>query len=153
MTRVFRRGELKQAILEILADCGASNGYGIMAQLAARVGGKWRPSPGAVYPALVALHAAGLVHVETVEGVKLYALTPDAAARPAPDVLVSVASRHRAAEPAPTLGQALDHFAATHPHRRHQLSPAELARVEALLDQTSRLLVDPTADPASTRRP
>src|SRR5215813_10180893 len=45
------RGDVRAAILALLRE-GPRNGYQIMAEIEERSGGAWRPSPGAVYPAL-----------------------------------------------------------------------------------------------------
>ena len=63
MSRVFRRGELKQAIIVVLADLGDAHGYAIMSELESRVGGGWKPSPGAIYPALLALVETGYLRM------------------------------------------------------------------------------------------
>ena len=55
MSRLFARGELKLALLHVAAELGPANGYAIMQGLGDRVGGSWQPSPGAIYPALLAL--------------------------------------------------------------------------------------------------
>jgi DNA-binding PadR family transcriptional regulator len=51
------------------------NGYQIIQEIADRSGGAWRPSPGAVYPALQQLTDEGLVRVEESEGRRTYHLT------------------------------------------------------------------------------
>ena len=61
MARVFNRGELKAALLSVIAALGEGHGYAIMQELQRRVGSQWRPSPGAIYPALVALEETGAV--------------------------------------------------------------------------------------------
>ncbi len=68
MARVFNRGELKVALLSVIASLGEGHGYAIMQELQQRVGSHWRPSPGAIYPALVALEEAGAVTSEEREG-------------------------------------------------------------------------------------
>ena len=45
------RGDVRAAILALLRE-GPRNGYQIMSEIEERSGGAWRPSPGAVYPAL-----------------------------------------------------------------------------------------------------
>ena len=45
----------------MIASLGEGHGYAIMQELQRRVGSQWRPSPGAIYPALVALEEAGLI--------------------------------------------------------------------------------------------
>src|SRR5665811_1934543 len=75
VARVFKRGELKQAIVAVLAALGEAHGYAIMAELKERVGGRWRPSPGAIYPALLSLEELGLLSSVDEEGTKVYSLT------------------------------------------------------------------------------
>jgi len=53
------RGDVRAAILAVLVD-GPRNGYQIMSEIEERSGGAWRPSPGAVYPALSLLADEGL---------------------------------------------------------------------------------------------
>jgi DNA-binding PadR family transcriptional regulator len=68
MGRVFQRGELKQAVLVVLADLGEAHGYAIMGELESRVGGGWKPSPGAIYPAILALVETGHLRVFDQDG-------------------------------------------------------------------------------------
>jgi DNA-binding PadR family transcriptional regulator len=51
------------------------NGYGILRELAERSGGTWRPSSGAVYPALSLLEDEGLIGPAEDAGPKHYQLT------------------------------------------------------------------------------
>jgi DNA-binding PadR family transcriptional regulator len=51
------------------------NGYGIIRALAERSGGTWRPSSGAVYPALSLLEDEGLIGPAEDAGPKHYQLT------------------------------------------------------------------------------
>jgi DNA-binding PadR family transcriptional regulator len=51
------------------------NGYQIMQELEQRSRGSWRPSPGAVYPALQQLEDEALVHAESSSGGRIYSLT------------------------------------------------------------------------------
>ncbi|MGH3121490.1 MAG: PadR family transcriptional regulator, partial [Streptosporangiaceae bacterium] len=54
------RGDVRAAILALLRE-GPRNGYQIMSEIEERSGGAWRPSPGAVYPALQLLADEGLI--------------------------------------------------------------------------------------------
>src|SRR5918999_6284264 len=72
----FRRGELKEAIVLVLDSLGEAHGYAIMAELKDRVGGGWKPSPGAIYPALLALVETGHVQTADRDGSRMYSLTP-----------------------------------------------------------------------------
>jgi DNA-binding PadR family transcriptional regulator len=51
------------------------HGYQLMQAVADRTGGRWTPSPGAVYPTIAALEDEGLVTVTASSGRKLVALT------------------------------------------------------------------------------
>lgn len=66
--RFFRSGELHLVLLALLAQ-RPQHGYDLMAELDARFGPDYRPSPGSIYPALSALEAEGLVDA-TTEGDK-----------------------------------------------------------------------------------
>jgi DNA-binding PadR family transcriptional regulator len=69
---------VRTAILALLAE-QPRNGYQIMRELEQRSQGGWRPSPGAVYPALQQLEDEGLVRVEASGAVpngRVYQLTP-----------------------------------------------------------------------------
>ena len=51
------------------------HGYQILGELAERSGGRWRPSPGSVYPTLQQLADEGLVTSEEQEGRRVFSLT------------------------------------------------------------------------------
>jgi DNA-binding PadR family transcriptional regulator len=68
------RGDVRAAILALLLE-GPRNGYQIMSEIEQRSGGAWRPSPGAVYPALAQLADEGLVTDEKSDGRRTYSLT------------------------------------------------------------------------------
>ncbi|HEV2452056.1 MAG TPA: PadR family transcriptional regulator [Streptosporangiaceae bacterium] len=68
------RGDVRAAILALLRE-GPRNGYQIMSDIEERSGGAWRPSPGAVYPALSQLADEGLVVGEESGGRRTYSLT------------------------------------------------------------------------------
>ena len=139
MTRVFRRGELKSAVLAALAMTGPANGYTIMQALADQVGGAWKPSPGAVYPALLGLEDAGLVAGRDQDGARVYELT-DAGRRAQeaePDVIADVAARSRATPPRTTVGRLLDELAARHALRHVALLPDQERAVAAVLRRAS----------------
>ena len=68
------RGDVRAAILALLRE-GPLNGYQIMSEIEERSGGAWRPSPGAVYPALSQLADEGLIVGEESGGRRTYSLT------------------------------------------------------------------------------
>jgi DNA-binding PadR family transcriptional regulator len=151
MTRLFGRGELKQALLHVAADVGPTNGYTIMHGLAERVGGSWQPSPGAIYPALLALEDGGLLVGHDHDGTRRYEITPAGRVVVAaePDVLDEVAGRaQRAPAPPVTVGAVLDRLVAAVPHRDQPLPPAHVARVELLFQPLLTELRDLTAEEA-----
>ena len=57
-----RRGAVRGAILRLLAE-RPMHGYELIGELEERTGGRWRPSPGSVYPTLAQLEDEGLVRV------------------------------------------------------------------------------------------
>jgi DNA-binding PadR family transcriptional regulator len=68
------RGDVRAAILALLRE-GPLNGYQIMSEIEERSGGAWRPSPGAVYPALAQLADEGLIVGEESGGRRTFSLT------------------------------------------------------------------------------
>ncbi len=151
MTRLFGRGELKLALLHVASELGPTNGYSIMQGLADRVGGRWQPSPGAIYPALLALEDAGLLAGRDDGGTRRYEITAAGRRQVAtdPDVLADVAGRaQRAPAPPVTVGAVLDRLAAGAPRRDRPASPATVRRIEILFEPVLAELRDPTAEEA-----
>ncbi|GGO26481.1 hypothetical protein GCM10010116_53160 [Microbispora rosea subsp. aerata] len=72
--RKAKRGDVRAAILALLAE-EPRNGYQIIQEIAERSQGGWKPSPGAVYPALQQLTDEGLVRAEETDGRKTFRLT------------------------------------------------------------------------------
>jgi DNA-binding PadR family transcriptional regulator len=68
------RGDVRAAILALLRDAPRT-GYQIMSDIEERSGGAWRPSPGAVYPALSQLADEGLIVGEESNGRRTFSLT------------------------------------------------------------------------------
>src|SRR5690349_236987 len=69
-----RRGDVRTALLLLLAD-EARNGYQLMQTIEERSGGRWRPSPGSVYPTLSQLEDEGLIRGVERDGAKLFEIT------------------------------------------------------------------------------
>jgi DNA-binding PadR family transcriptional regulator len=69
-----RRGDIRTAILALLAE-RPHNGYQIMQSIEERSRGLWRPSPGAVYPALQQLEDEELVRAEASGTGRVFQLT------------------------------------------------------------------------------
>ena len=69
-----RRGDVRTAILMLLAE-EPRNGYQVMQTIEERSGGRWRPSPGSVYPTLSQLEDEGLIRSIDRDGGKLLEIT------------------------------------------------------------------------------
>src|SRR6185437_9556876 len=72
--RRARRGDVRAAALALLAE-RPMHGYEMIQELEERTGGMWRPSPGAVYPALQLLEDQGFVTADAEAGKRLFSLT------------------------------------------------------------------------------
>ena len=68
------RGNVRGLLLAALLD-GPAHGYELIRRLEGQAGGRWRPSPGSVYPLLQMLEDEGLVHGRDSGGRKVYELT------------------------------------------------------------------------------
>src|SRR5215213_7732406 len=68
------RGDVRAAVLQLLAE-QPMHGYQLMQAIAERSGGRWTPSPGAIYPTISQLEDEGLVTVIADAGRKLVTLT------------------------------------------------------------------------------
>jgi DNA-binding PadR family transcriptional regulator len=68
------RGDVRDAVLRLLAE-EPMHGYQLMQAIGERTGGRWTPSPGAIYPTIAQLEDEGLVTVTADSGRKLVALT------------------------------------------------------------------------------
>ena len=69
-----RRGDVRTAVLILLAE-EPRNGYQLMQTIEERSGGRWRPSPGSVYPTLAQLEDEGLIRGIERDGTRLFELT------------------------------------------------------------------------------
>src|SRR5947209_448024 len=69
-----RRGDVRLALLRLLAE-EPRNGYQLMQAIEERSEGRWRPSPGSVYPTLAQLEDEGLIHSAETEGTRRFEIT------------------------------------------------------------------------------
>jgi DNA-binding PadR family transcriptional regulator len=69
-----RRGDVRAALLMLLSEA-PRNGYQMMQAIEDRSQGRWRPSPGSVYPALAQLEDQGFVRASERDGAKLFEIT------------------------------------------------------------------------------
>ncbi len=65
--RVFGHGGLRFALLQLIAN-KPSHGYELIKAIEERLGGRYSPSPGIVYPTLTLLEELGYVNVDTADG-------------------------------------------------------------------------------------
>jgi DNA-binding PadR family transcriptional regulator len=141
MGRIFRRGELKEAIVIVLLGLGEAHGYAIMTELKDRIGGGWKPSPGAIYPALLALVEMGYVQTTERDGTRIYSLT-EAGLRAAQSIgstsrWTSLIARSESVEGRITIGSLLDRFAAESSLRRRLVGHEKKQQVDAILARAS----------------
>jgi DNA-binding PadR family transcriptional regulator len=68
------RGDVRTAVLLLLEE-QPMHGYQLMQAISDRSGGRWTPSPGAIYPTINQLEDEGLVAVTADAGRKLVTLT------------------------------------------------------------------------------
>jgi DNA-binding PadR family transcriptional regulator len=69
-----RRGDVRAALLLLLAQ-EPRNGYQLMQAIEELSGGRWRPSPGSIYPTLAQLEDQGLIRATERDDAKLYEIT------------------------------------------------------------------------------
>jgi len=72
--RRARRGDVRLAALLLIAE-EPRNGYQIIQELESRTEGRWKPSPGAIYPALSQLEDEGLIRPVDAAAGKAYEIT------------------------------------------------------------------------------
>jgi DNA-binding PadR family transcriptional regulator len=142
VARVFKRGELKQAIVAVLAALGEAHGYAIMAELKERVGGRWRPSPGAIYPALLSLEELGMVSSVDEEGMKVYFLTDEgrrvALSEETTGAWTALAKRAADASPRASVGSLIDDFASNFSERRRLVDGKQARAIERALARSGK---------------
>lgn len=71
-----RRGQIRSALVALLED-EPMHGYEMIRQIDERSGGRWKPSPGAVYPTLAQLADEGLVTSTEDSGKRVFQLTDE----------------------------------------------------------------------------
>ena len=121
------------------------HGYELITELEVRTSGRWRPSPGSIYPALTRMEEEGLLTAEELNGKKVFSLTARGrearealdvdGADPTPDPWRETGDGHGAALralPAEIAGQARQ--------LRRFGSPDQVERAAALLEEVKREL-------------
>lgn len=135
------RGDVRAAILALLRE-GPRNGYQIMSEIEERSGGAWRPSPGAVYPALQQLADEGLIVGAESAGRRTFSLTETGRrqvgehpgmARPAWEAMAGTG-----AGPVPGLFAQAARLGGSIVQVAHAGTPGQVRAAEKLLEQTRR---------------
>ena len=125
----------------MLDSLGEAHGYAIMAELKDRVGGGWKPSPGAIYPALLALVGTGHVQAKDHDGIRIYSLTKEgqrvAATQRWSSRWASLTARAEEGEDRVSVGSLLDTFAEESLLRRRLAHTEQKGRIEAILARAS----------------
>jgi DNA-binding PadR family transcriptional regulator len=143
------RGDVRSAILALLRE-GPRNGYQIMSDIEERSSGAWRPSPGAVYPALSQLADEGLIVGEESAGKRVFRLT-DAGreyVEQNPDMARGAweSSEQQEAWEIPGLFAEAARLGHGIVQIAHAGSPAQVRQAERLLEQTRRAIYRILAD-------
>jgi DNA-binding PadR family transcriptional regulator len=143
------RGDVRAAILALLQE-GPRNGYQIMSEIEERSGGAWRPSPGAVYPALSQLSDEGLISAEESGGKRTFSLTDAGRAYVAdnPEMARGAweSSEQQDAWELPSLFAAAARLGSGIVQLAHAGTAAQVSAAERLLERTRRELYRILAD-------
>jgi len=125
----------------VLASLGEVHGYGILNELKERVGGGWKPSPGAIYPALVALVESGHVATAERDGSRLYSLTERgrkaAASAGSASRWSTLSDRAETRDPRISVGVLLDRFADESVLRRRLAGTEQRLVIESILERAT----------------
>ncbi len=142
-----RRGALRDGVITLLGE-RPMHGYELINELETRSDGRWRPSPGAIYPALHKLEHHGLITAsDDDDGTRTFTLTDDGQA-----MLTRLEAARAEGAPAPwddagsgERGE-LRHLMSEIGGQLRQIgrfgSPEQLDATREILDDTKRRLYD-----------
>lgn len=146
------RGDVRAAVLVLLAE-EPMHGYQLMQAISDRSGGRWTPSPGAIYPAIAQLEDEGLVIVTADSGRKVAALT-DAGREAVAAAETTDPFGSFDAEPAgPDLRGLVEGIAGATRQVFRTGSPAQIEAAAAILADTRRALYLLLADGPESAKP
>lgn len=146
------RGDVRAAVLVLLAE-ESMHGYQLMQAISDRSGGRWTPSPGAIYPAIAQLEDEGLVIVTADSGRKVAALT-DAGREAVAAAETTDPFGSFDAEPAgPDLRGLVEGIAGATRQVFRTGSPAQIEAAAAILADTRRALYLLLADGPEAAKP
>jgi DNA-binding PadR family transcriptional regulator len=143
--RFFDYGELRLLLLTMIAD-QPCHGYELIKAIEDRLGGRYTPSPGVIYPTLAWLDDMGYAAIEVEEGGrKRYSITPEgeaflAANRETADALLSRVRCAGAEAPPPQILRAMENlkFALNLRLEQGQPDPATADAIAAVLDAAAQ---------------
>lgn len=149
--RFFGHGELHLVLLSLLAR-RPMHGYDLMAELSRLYGPAYQPSAGSIYPALLSLHAEGLVESQETGGRKTFTLT-DVGATALADRADAVAALEVRTGVRLTQHEEVDGALARFASRVLAVADRiDHDALEALLDRLAGEIERRAADPARSRR-
>jgi DNA-binding PadR family transcriptional regulator len=133
-----RRGDIKFLLLETLAE-GPMHGYEVIRRLSERHEGRYRPSPGSVYPTLQMLEEGGFLSGELIDGKRVYTITESGRSlleeRTAPD---EDADESAAGTDRRRLRKSSFSFVMAMRQGLHHTDPVTRERVRAVIDRARR---------------
>lgn len=146
-----RRGDVRTAILVLLEE-GPKHGYQLITEFEQRTQGRWKPSPGSVYPVLSQLSDEGLVRPEDVDGRRVFHLTDEGRAAAA-----EARERHGdrlwgdegEGQGMPPMFEAFAGLAGAAWQVAQAGDPAQIERARAVLEEARRALYRVLADDPS----
>jgi DNA-binding PadR family transcriptional regulator len=144
--RFLEHGDLRFVILGLLAE-QPRHGYELIKELEERTGGAYRPSPGVIYPTLALLEDEGYIRPAAGDSArKLYEITDEgkkALDENRAGVDAVFARMAEAAQGSDTIRPRIEramvnfHMALNQRLARRPISPDELDRIVAILDDTA----------------
>lgn len=144
--RFLEHGDLRFVVLALIAE-QPRHGYELIKELEDRTGGAYRPSPGVIYPTLSLLEDEGFIRPASPGAArKLYEATDEGRAALAQNQAGVDAVFARMAEAAegadstrPRVARAMTNLgmALSQRLRRRPISPEEIDRVIAIIDQAA----------------
>ena len=133
-----RRGDVRYAVLQVLAE-QPMHGYEVIRDLEERSGGRWRPSPGSIYPTLQLLEDEGLVKGKDDDGRRVFEITKagrDALAKRGNDVAPWEEAHD--AHPADELRQSAFQLVAAAMQVGSTANAAQVDRTKQILDEARK---------------
>lgn len=137
-----RRGEVRVGILLLLQE-QPMNGYQLIQEFEKRSQGTWRPSSGAIYPALELLEDEGLVRPERNEAGRLFHLTDEGkkyCAEHAKEIVAPWEPTNDATDPRADMAHQLKHLSEAAVQVLRAGTPEQLEEARRIMIQARRSL-------------